>query len=305
MRIGSIASAWCSGYIEMIQVAGSRFQVAGGHQTSSIIPYPSIMGILNLTADSFSDGGRWLDPELAVAHALDMLKCGAEIIDIGAESTRPGAITISADEEWGRIQPVLSLLKEQAPQCKISIDTQKSYVAERAIRLGATMINDISALEYDPALADILSENPAVDLVLMHMQGRPQTMQINPQYEDIVQEVKQYLISRMQFAVSKGINEDRIYLDPGIGFGKKLEHNLSLLAALDEFRGYQMLLGASRKSFISQIAECEPRQRIGGSLASTMLAMLSGVSIIRVHDVFEHHQFIQVAAAISRQRGAL
>jgi len=265
---------------------------------------PLIMGILNLTADSFSDGGRWLEPELAVSHALQMLNDGAEIIDIGAESTRPGALGISEDEEWGRIEPVLRMLREESPKCRISIDTQKSYVAEQAIRAGANMINDISALEYDPRLAEVMSANPEVELVLMHMQGRPQSMQVNPQYEDVVQEVKQYLISRMQYAISQGISENNIYLDPGIGFGKTPGHNLALLAHLDEYKGYKLLLGASRKSFIGKIINSNPDHRLGGSLATTMQAMLAGVSIIRVHDVFEHHQFIQVAAAIMKQKGA-
>lgn len=255
------------------------------------------MGILNLSPDSFSDGGKYLQPEKAVQHAIQMWEDGASIIDLGAESTRPKSQSISENEEWQRLAEVLPLLRASLPDCCISIDTQKSYVASRAIAAGADMINDVSALEYDPQMVSVLCEHPGVELVLMHMQGRPETMQIDPQYTDVVAEVKHYLMQRMQYAELQGISRDRIYLDPGLGFGKTLPHNLALLANLDVYEPYKVLLGASRKSFINAITPASPSQRIGGSLASTMWAMLSNVEIIRVHDVFAHHQFMQVMTA--------
>jgi dihydropteroate synthase len=263
---------------------------------------PKIMGILNLTMDSFSDGGHWIEPANAVQHALSMLKDGADIIDLGAESTRPGAAEISEHEEWQRIEPVLNMLKEQNPDCRISIDTQKSYVAQRAIACGVDMINDISALEYDPEMAPLLKDQPGVEVVLMHMQGRPQTMQHNPQYEDVVCDVKQYLLSRLQYAEAQGIALNRVYLDPGIGFGKNLEHNLAILANLDVYKGFKLLLGASRKSFINKLVPSEPGQRLGGSLAAAMWCVFGKAAIIRVHDVREHYQFMQVMAATNQLR---
>lgn len=263
---------------------------------------PRIMGILNITDDSFSDGGKCLNPEVAVQHALQMLDAGADIIDIGAESTRPGARSVSATEEWERLHPVISGILDRVPSCYISIDTQKSFVAERAIDLGARMINDVSALEYDPELSILLVERSSIDVVLMHMQGRPETMQINPHYTDVVSEVKQYLIDRLHYAEQQGISAQRIYLDPGIGFGKSLEHNLALLANLDVYHGYQVLLGVSRKSFIGKICDSEPGQRLGGTLAAALMGMLAPVQIIRVHDVYEHFQFAAVLSEINKYR---
>ncbi len=260
------------------------------------------MGILNVTEDSFFDGGKCMNPDIAVKHALQMLEAGADIIDIGAESTRPGARSIAAMEEWERLRPVISGILEHAPNCYISIDTQKAYVAERAIDLGAKMINDISALEYDPELSLLLAERSSIAVVLMHMQGRPETMQLNPQYTDVVFEVKQYLIDRLHYAEQQGISAQRIYLDPGIGFGKSLEHNLALLANLDVYQGYQVLLGASRKSFIGKICDCNPAQRLGGTLAAALMGMLAPVQIIRVHDVYEHFQFAAVLNEITKYR---
>jgi dihydropteroate synthase len=261
---------------------------------------PQIMGVLNLTEDSFSDGGYFLAPAAAVAHALEMIQAGAQILDIGAESTRPGANGVSAELEWQRIQPVLAELKAKSPKVLISIDTQKAEVAKKAIALGANIINDISALQYDPKMVEIIAANPGVKVILMHMQGRPENMQMNPQYEEVAVEVREFLQERAEFAISQGIAKEHIILDPGIGFGKNLQHNLKLLAELDSLTelGYPVLLGASRKGFIDFISNSPPNQRLGGSLATTMLACLNQVSIIRVHDVQPHRQFLDVFAAI-------
>lgn len=263
---------------------------------------PQIMGILNLTKDSFSDGGLWFDTDKAIAQGIAMHRAGAAIVDIGAESTRPGATAIDADTEWQRIEPVLKALKLQIPDCRISIDTQKASVAERAILAGADIINDISAMEYDSEMVGVLAKYPYIEVILMHIQGRPETMQVNPQYTDVVYEVKQYLINRLHYAVSQGISAERIYLDPGIGFGKNLEHNLQLLANLEEYKGYNLLLGASRKSFINRISPSEPDERLGGSLATSYFALKAGAKIIRVHDVKEQLQFLQVFTAINAHR---
>ncbi|MCB5262909.1 MAG: dihydropteroate synthase [Candidatus Cloacimonetes bacterium] len=261
---------------------------------------PQIMAVLNLTEDSFSDGGYFLDPAAAIEHATTMIQAGAQIIDIGAESTRPGAHELSAELEWQRIQPVLTELKAQNPKILISIDTQKAEVAEKAIALGADIINDISALQYDPAMAKVIATHPRIRVILMHMQGRPQSMQINPQYEDVLAEVLSFLQQRSEYASSQGIAKEQIILDPGIGFGKTLQHNLTLLAELDALSalGYPVLLGASRKSFIDTISASPANQRLGGSLATTMLACLNRADIIRVHDVQVHRQFLDVFSAI-------
>ena len=263
---------------------------------------PRIMGILNVTEDSFSDGGQFKDPQLAIKHAIHMLDAGADIIDIGAESTRPGSEPVDPKLEWQSIEPVLVGLLAAVPACKVSIDTRKAYVAERSIACGAVMINDVSALDFDPLMADLLKDHAHVELVLMHMQGSPKNMQVSPNYEDAVSEVKQYLISRLQYAIDKGINPERIYLDPGIGFGKNLQHNLEILAHLEAYNGHKLLLGASRKSFIAKISGSDPSSRLGGSIASTAWALMCNASIIRVHDVFEHKQFMQVFKAIADSR---
>lgn len=263
---------------------------------------PTIMGILNITRDSFSDGGLWYDTDKAVAQGIAMHKAGAGIIDIGAESTRPGAKAIDEHTEWQRIEPVLKELKRQLPHCRFSIDTQKAIVAENAILAGADIINDISAMEYDPQMAAVVAKYPKTEVILMHMQGRPETMQDNPQYTDVVAEVKDYLIKRLQYAESRGIGTQRIYLDPGIGFGKSLEHNLAILANLQQYHGYNLVLGASRKSFIHRIVPSLPDERIGGSLAAICFALDAGAKIIRVHDVPEHRQFIHVYQEIRAHR---
>lgn len=246
-----------------------------------------IMGILNATPDSFSDGGRFQTLEKAVARGLEMVKEGADIIDIGGESTRPGAQPVSVEEEIRRTTPIIAELKRQ-PRCLISIDTQKAEVARAAIAAGADIVNDISALT-DPDMVNVAAET-GTGLVLMHMQGTPQTMQQNPRYDDVVSNVWNFLEERMEFAVERGVAPEQICLDHGIGFGKTDEHNLALLSAIPMFgtSGRPVLIGASRKSFIGRMTGQEqPEKRLAGSLAVAAFAILRGARILRVHDVKE------------------
>jgi dihydropteroate synthase len=276
------------------QISDLKMSVKGSfHQAK-------IMGILNVTEDSFSDGGQFIDPSAAVSQARSLIREGADILDIGAESTRPGSTGVSPQLQWERIKPVLSNLAHDNPGYPISIDTQSAEVAAEAIALGAAIINDISALRHDPQMASVLAEHPKVKLVLMHMQGTPQSMQKHPHYEDLFGEILDFFRDRIDYAACQGIDPSRIILDPGIGFGKNTEHNLKLLAGLDRFRslGSPLLLGASRKRFIDFISPSPEHQRVGGSLASTFVACQSGVDIIRVHDVHEHRQFMEVLTAI-------
>ncbi len=267
---------------------------------------PLIMGILNLTEDSFSDGAQYLKPSVAIKHAEKLISDGADIIDIGAESTRPGAKPISAGVQWQRIKPILSAIKDKHPTQPISIDTQLAEVAAKSIALGANIINDISALRTDPAMIDLLAEHEEVSVVLMHMQGSPQTMQDSPRYDDVMGEVCAFLKERAHYAMSKGISKSRIILDPGIGFGKTAAHNLTLLAHLDELKalGYRVLLGASRKRFIDYVSASDVKHRLGGSLATTAVACLAQTDLIRVHDVQAHKQFIDLLSAISEAGGS-
>lgn len=259
-----------------------------------------VMGILNVTPDSFSDGGRFTEVDAAVARGLEMAQQGAAIIDIGPESTRPGAADISADEQIIRAVPVIEALLEKI-DIPISIDTRVPKVALAAIEAGASMINDITALGDDDMA--ILAAGKQVPVVLMHKQGEPQTMQADPYYEDVVAEVAGYLLERAQKAESAGILCEHIILDPGIGFGKTTEHNLLLLNHLDRFceLGCRVLVGASRKRFIGQITGKEiPSDRIFGTAATTAIAVAKGASIIRVHDVAETVDVVKVANAVCR-----
>ncbi|MDD2331816.1 MAG: dihydropteroate synthase [Candidatus Cloacimonetes bacterium] len=273
------------------------------------LAYPKIMGILNITPDSFSDGNMWLDPDQAFMHFQTMLTAGADMIDIGAESTRPGAKAISTEEEIQRISMILEMIRSEynaggSSLPRISIDTRKSVVAAAAIKLGAVMINDISALNYDPQMVEILKDNPSVEIILMHSLGDPETMQISPHYNNLLEDIKAYLAERIEFCTQKGISEDRILIDPGIGFGKFLEHNLSLIANLEVFLPIckRILLGASRKSFINQIQVSTPSQRLSGSLAAAFFAWQNRAEIIRVHDVSEHIQFLRVLSHLESSR---
>jgi dihydropteroate synthase len=255
------------------------------------------MGVVNVTPDSFSDGGLFLEPEAAIAHGEQLARDGADILDVGGESTRPGADAVSAEEEVKRTQPVVSDLAAMGHE--ISIDTSKAAVAEAALDAGAAIVNDVSALRGDPELGPLCAERGA-GVVLMHMQGDPRTMQLDPRYEDVVDDVKRFLAGRIEAAVELGIAEERIWVDPGIGFGKTLDHNLELLRRLAELRdlGRPIVVGTSRKSFIGRIDGSEAGDRIGGTIASSVLAAAEGADVLRVHDVAELAQAAKVAAAI-------
>ena len=249
-------------------------------------PRTLIMGILNVTPDSFSDGGKFQTLEKAVARGLQMVEEGADIIDIGGESTRPGAKPVQALEEIARTVPVIKKLREKTGAL-ISIDTRKAEVARAALAAGADIINDISALA-DPGMAAVAAETGA-GLVLMHMLGTPETMQNNPRYDNVVSNVWNFLEERMAFAVARGVAPEQIVLDPGIGFGKTDEHNLTLLKGIPQLAasGRPVLIGASRKSFIGRITGGGPDERLTGSLAIAAFAVLRGAHILRVHDVKE------------------
>ena len=244
-----------------------------------------LLGVLNVTPDSFSDGGAFLDPSAAADHALRMAADGADCIDIGGESSRPGASPVSAEEEWARIGPVLTRLLGRCP-VPISVDTTKAAVAARALDAGVAIVNDISALRFDPALAGLVAEAGA-GLVLMHMQGTPRTMQERPSYGDVVAEIRAFLAERLQVAMAAGIPPEAILLDPGIGFGKAVEHNLTLLRRLPELGtlGRPLLVGPSRKSFIGAVLGTAVTDRLEGTAAALALAIAGGATLVRVHDV--------------------
>lgn len=257
-----------------------------------------IMGVLNITPDSFYDGGRHLGREGAVADAIAMAAEGADIIDIGGESTRPGAQPVSETEELDRVLPVIEGIRRNC-SVPISIDTYKSAVARAGLAAGADIINDISALRFDLEMAPLAAQEE-VPIVLMHMQGTPQTMQHEPSYENVVQEVREFLAERVAFAESSGVAPERVIIDPGIGFGKTMEHNLCLLRELHEFTqlGQPLLVGASRKRFIGRILDADADARLEGSLAAAVAAALAGANILRVHDVKETWRAVRVANAI-------
>ncbi|MEN8254997.1 MAG: dihydropteroate synthase [Verrucomicrobiota bacterium] len=247
-----------------------------------------VMGILNATPDSFSDGGDYSDPSAAVDRALEMVAQGADIIDVGGESTRPGADPVSVNEEIRRVVPVIKKIREQS-DILVSIDTMKAETAARALEAGADIINDISALEADPRMVDVAAETQA-GVVLMHMKGSPQTMQNNPGYENVAQEVGAYLAERMRFAEQHGVRRECMVVDPGVGFGKTVEHNLELLRGLPQLAecGRPILIGTSRKSFIGKILNREnPVERLAGSLGAAAWAVMHGAHILRVHDAID------------------
>jgi dihydropteroate synthase len=257
---------------------------------------PKLMGVVNVTPDSFSDGGMYLDAPAAIAHGEALVRDGAEILDVGGESTRPGAEAVSAGEERARTEPVVAGL---AGTATVSIDTSKAAVAEAALGAGAEIVNDVTAMRGDPEIAGLCAERGA-GLVLMHMQGDPRTMQENPVYGDVVEDVKAFLAQRLEAAVAAGVDEERVWLDPGIGFGKTLEHNLELLRRLGELRelGRPLVVGTSRKSFIGKVDGSAVGERLGGTIASSVLAMAEGAAVLRVHDIAEAAQALKVADAI-------
>lgn len=261
----------------------------------------ALMGILNVTPDSFSDGGLWLAPESAVARAEEMARQGATIIDVGGESTRPGAAPVAPDEELRRVVPVIRELAQRLPEVVISIDTAKATVASAAIDAGATYVNDVTAFTGDPEMLAVVAAHPHVRCCLMHMQGAPRTMQDDPHYDDVVADVEQYLRRRLEEVVEHGIPADRIDLDPGIGFGKRIEHNLRLLGHLDRLVaiGRPVVLGASRKSSLGRITgRTEPSELVAASVATSVVGYQQGVRTFRVHDVAEHRDALLVAEAI-------
>jgi len=256
-----------------------------------------LMGVVNVTPDSFSDGGLYLDPEAAIAHGRELAAAGAEILDVGGESTRPGAEAVSGEEELRRVVPVIQGLRDL--DCELSVDTSKAAVAAAALDAGAVIVNDVTALRGDAEMAILCAERGAT-VVLMHMLGDPQTMQDDPRYEDVVAEVKTFLAERLEAAVGAGIAEERIWLDPGIGFGKTADHNLELLRRLGELRelGRPLVIGTSRKSFIGRLDGSAAGERLGGTIASSVLASVEGAEVLRVHDVAEVRQALTVATAI-------
>jgi dihydropteroate synthase len=261
-------------------------------------PRPSVMGIVNVTPDSFSDGGVNLRPEDAIATARRMVAEGAAIVDVGGESTRPGAEPVPLDEELRRVLPVLEAVAAELP---VSIDTAKAEVARRAIELGAELVNDVTALRADPALVEVVAQSGSY-LCLMHMLGEPRTMQQQPRYDDVVADVKAFLEERLRFAAAEGVAEERICLDPGIGFGKTVEHNFELIRRLDELAalGRPIVVGFSRKSSLGKILG-DPEARTGplsASIAAAVAAYERGATILRVHDVREHVEALNAAQAV-------
>jgi dihydropteroate synthase len=258
---------------------------------------PKLMGVVNVTPDSFSDGGLYLDPAGAIAHGEELAAAGAAVLDVGGESTRPGAEPVAAAEERRRVEPVIAALA--GGEARVSVDTSKAAVARAALDAGASIVNDITALRGDPEMAALCAER-GVGVVLMHMRGEPRTMQRAPRYDDVVAEVRQFLAERLAFALAAGIEEERIWLDPGIGFGKSAEHNLELLRRLPELRtlGRPLVIGTSRKSFIGRVDSSPPGERLGGTIASSVLAAAAGADVLRVHDVAEVGQALSVATAI-------
>jgi len=297
-----------------------------------VTPSYRLMGVLNVTPDSFSDGGRFLAPELAIEHGRRLIAEGADIVDVGGESTRPGAEPVAVEEERSRVQPVIEVLGAAPGGAQISIDTSKAGVARAALGAGASLVNDVTAFRADPEMAGLVADSGA-ECCLMHMRGEPRTMQANPRYADVVDEVKAFLEERLAFAVSEGVSERRVLLDPGIGFGKTLEHNLELLRRLDELLtlGCPIVIGTSRKRFLGQIvadalaagaaarpagapgvsvtddgpatvAQPEVATRLPGTLASNVLALERGASVFRVHDVAAVREALEVAAATLGER---
>ncbi|HKR81030.1 MAG TPA: dihydropteroate synthase [Nitrospira sp.] len=265
------------------------------------VDHPLIMGIVNVTPDSFFDGGRFYDPQQAVAHALQLVEEGADLLDIGAESTRPGALPVDEEEEHRRLIPVVAAVARAVP-VPISVDTSKAAVARAAIDAGAVMINDVTALRGDATMVEVVAKTGA-GLVLMHMQGTPETMQRSPHYDDVIEDITRFLAERARFAMDRGVAHERIVLDPGIGFGKTLTHNVDLLANLDAFLqlGFPLLVGPSRKGFIGQLTRQSPEGRAWGTAGAVALAVEHGANILRVHDVAPMKDVVTVADAIARR----
>jgi len=289
--IERLLNSYLNGYELSLECRGKKL----------ILDSPKIVGILNVTTDSFSDGGEFIDKKKAVRHALRMADEGADIIEIGGESTRPGAKAVSLDEEVKRVVPLVAKIKESIGNKILAVDTYKSEVARRAINAGADMINDISALRFDEKMTGVLAEHEDVAVVLMHVQGTPQNMQSNPSYDCPVDDIISFFAERLVHCVKAGIKKERLIIDPGIGFGKKFEHNIEIISRLSEFHalGVPVMLGASRKSFINHIYPSEPNERLYGTLALTAQAFQQRVHLVRVHDVRENRELLQTMTAIN------
>jgi len=257
-----------------------------GSKTLNWDNIPYFVGILNVTPDSFSDGGKYLNLKSALNRAKELLEEGAEIIDVGGESTRPFSDPVPEEEELKRVIPVIKTIKKEFPDSIISVDTYKSKVAEEALKAGANIVNDVSALRFDSKMVEVVKDFNC-PIIIMHMQGNPKTMQINPTYKDVVKEVKEFLQKRIEFLVEKGIPFENIIIDPGIGFGKTFKHNLQILKNLESFQELNrpILIGHSRKSFIGEIINKPPSQRDGGTIGISLFAYLKGVHFLRVHKV--------------------
>ena len=272
---------------------------ADGHHLD-LLSRTHIMGILNITPDSFSDGGLYLDTEKAVEHALRLADDGADIIDVGGESTRPYSQRVPLEEELKRVIPVIEGIRRYS-DIPISIDTYKAEVAKRAIDVGASIVNDITALRGDPLMAEVVRDRQ-VPLVLMHMKGDPSNMQDNPTYDNLMEEISLFLKERAQYAISRGISEEKVIVDPGIGFGKTFEHNLEIINRLGILQelGYPILIGTSRKRFLGEILDKEPMERDIGTMATVTAAILNGANIVRVHNVKMAKDVVKVADALKK-----
>ena len=279
-------------------IESKKFELRLGKKILDLSSRTYLMGILNVTPDSFSDGGKFLNPKDAIKQALIMAEQGADIIDVGGESTRPGSDSVPLEEELRRVIPVIEELVKKT-DIPVSIDTCKSEVAARALDSGAEMVNDISALRFDPEMKKIISKYD-VPVILMHIKGTPKNMQDNPHYDNVIQEISDYLKESIQMAEDSGIAKDKIIIDPGIGFGKRVRDNLEILRNLNKFTslGKPILLGLSRKSFIGKVLDLPLDQRLEGSLAATAVAILNGAKILRVHDVKESKRAAQMVDAI-------
>jgi dihydropteroate synthase len=264
------------------------------------------MGVLNVTPDSFSDGGEWLGLEDAVRHGRSMAAQGAELVDVGGESTRPGSGGVALEEELRRVVPVVEALAHDDLAAAVSVDTSKAAVAEAALAAGATYVNDVTAFRGDPAMAGLVAQ-AGCECCLMHMLGEPRTMQDDPRYDDVVDDVRAFLEQRVAFAVGEGVAPERIHVDPGIGFGKTLDHNLELLRRLDEIvaLGFPVMVGTSRKSFLGRLTGREdPHDRVAATVATNVMALERGATLFRVHDVAANADGLRVAAATLAAHGA-
>lgn len=254
-----------------------------------------VMGIVNVTPDSFSDGGKFFSPQDAIRHASKLIDQGADIIDIGGESTRPGAEQISESEELNRVIPVIEKIRDENPKKLISIDTTKASVAKHAVEVGADIINDVSGLSFDNNMKDTVA-SLNIPVIIMHMKGNPRNMQLNPKYKDIIYEILDFFKKKIKIAIQAGINHDMIILDPGIGFGKTVQHNFELLSRLNELNVLELpiMIGPSRKSFIGITLDLPPEDRIEGTAAAVSAGVMNGASIVRVHDVKSMKRVVKI-----------